>query len=100
MQALVVVVAHIPLQQLAELCDGPEASSVDDIGLQGVEERLDVSVLIRGTSTGHALLHSVIGQVPLERRAEELTASVAVENQSLGRPTSAQRGLQCRSSQP
>ncbi len=48
MQALVVVVAHIAMQLIAEFSDGLKAPSMNDIGLERVKERLHVGVLIRG----------------------------------------------------
>jgi hypothetical protein len=68
-----------------------EASAMDDIGLQRMKERLHVGVLVRSATAGRALAYPVFIQSPAQRRTEELTAAIAVKDQSSFRATSAQR---------
>src|SRR5262245_30379515 len=66
---------------------------MDPIGLQRVEERLDVRVLVRSPAACRALSHPALRQALAERRAEKLAPPVAVEDQPRPGSTSAERGF-------
>lgn len=75
-----IVVRHIALELLPECPDGRERLSVNQLGLQGMKERLYVGVLVGRASARHALLDAGGGQARSEWRAEQLAAAIAVND--------------------
>src|SRR5262245_65758327 len=88
-----VVVPEIAAQVPAEIADRPEPLPVNHVGLERVEERLHVSILVGGPSARHALAYPMLCQTLREGAAEELAAAIAVEDQSRGRSSPPERGV-------
>lgn len=78
MQALVVVVREIPAEFPPELADGLKPAAMDDIGLERVKERLDVSVFPGRPASRHALAHAAGDQAVSEPRPEIFAPVIAV----------------------
>jgi len=76
----VIVVLHIALELLPECRDGRERLAVNQLGLQGMKERLHMGVLVGRSSTRHALLDAGGGQTRPEWRAEKLATAIAVKD--------------------
>lgn len=77
-----VVGGDIPTQLSTQLSHRLESSPMDDVGLQRVKERFHVGVLIRGSTTSHALSHAVLGESLAQWRGYELAAAIAMKDQS------------------
>ena len=82
MQALLVVVLQIATESKTELLDGLKGSTMDEIAFERVEERLHMGVLVGRPATRHALLDTRGDQPGVKRRAEKLTAPIAVKDQA------------------
>jgi hypothetical protein len=82
MQALMVVAPHIATELMAEFRDRVKRPAVDDVGLEGVEERFHVRVLARSPAARHALLHTTGYQARPKLRAQKLAAAIAVKDQA------------------
>jgi hypothetical protein len=96
MQALVVVVPHVPTKLVAKGVNGLKRSPVDHVGLEGVEERLHVGVLPRGTATRHALAHTARRSPRAHRRPLKLAAAIGVDDQPGIGPSTTERRVQHR----
>ena len=81
MEAMVVVVAQVPVELPPELADRLKLTAVDHIGLERVKERFDMSVLAGGPTPRHALAHAPRRQVLPKCDPEILAAAIGVEDE-------------------
>ena len=94
-----VVVQEVAPQFVSELHFGLEPHPVHDLGLQRVKERLHVRVVLWPPARG-ALTHPQGDQAIPKRRRGILTAPIAVEDQTAGRPAAAHRSVEHGARQP
>ena len=80
MPALMVVVLHMATQLLAQLGDSLKGPAVNQLGCQGVKERLHVRVLVGCAAARHALSDTSRDQALLKRNAQKLAAAIAVKD--------------------
>jgi len=80
-QSPVVVVVHVVPNRLAELGVARKRGAVHELGLQGVEVRLHVGVVLR-PAPGRALVNAQRPEAIAQARAHVLTAAIAVEDQA------------------
>src|SRR4029450_2014377 len=93
MQSLMVVVVHVLADVLTECGHGRKDAAMNTFGFEGVKERFDVGVFIRGAAPRHALANPPRGEEALQRLSLEFTAAVAVKDQPGRGPTSTVRRL-------
>src|SRR5262245_1383426 len=91
-----VVVPEIAAQVPAEIADRAKPLPVNHVGLERVEERLHMGILVGGPSARHALAYPMLRQTVSEGAAEELAAAIAVEDQARGRSSPPERGVHRR----
>ena len=95
-----VLARQIPAKLPPEFADGLKPAAVHDIGLERVEERLDVGVLTRCAAPRHALAHTAHGQAVPKRRPEILVPAIAVKDHADRGPAAPQGRGDHRARQP
>src|SRR4051812_45703059 len=99
MEPVTVVVGDVHRDASPELSVVRKSDSVDNVGLQRVEEGLGMSIVARRAAARHALLKAETPETFTKESAAMLTAAVAMEDEPLGWMAAPQSKIEGRSSQ-